>query len=205
MSSQAQINKLAERYPFDEEELEQLIRCHSALLDTKNADTFLTKIALSSPYSYFFLPGNEMRRRIELIEDKILPFGFGSCIRAAMSVDLFVDCANEGDLSLERFLEGVADCGQRGHKDALRVIWDCCSYLGEFEDKLDPAKIVDLCYRLAFAAGTFLFLVHISDQFNTRTLFYANKPKSIFHTCSLDRGSCLTRCRCPFNRYKTLI
>ena len=155
MSSQAKINKLAERYPFDDEELEQLIRCHAALLDTKNADTFLTKIALSSPYSYFFLPGNEMRRRIELIEDKILPFGFGSCIRAAMSVDLFVDCANEGDLGLERFLEGVADCGQRGHKEALRIIWDCCSYLGEFEDKLDPAMIIDLCYRLAFAAGKF--------------------------------------------------
>ena len=94
-----------------------------------------------------------MRRRIELIEDKILPFGFGSCLRAAMSVDLFVDCANEGDLSLERFLEGVADCGQRGHKEALKIIWDCCSYILEFEDQLQPAKIVDLCYRLAFAAG----------------------------------------------------
>jgi hypothetical protein len=152
MSSQAQISKLAERYPFDDEELEQLIRCHAALLDMKNADTFLTKIALSSPYSYFFLPGNEMRRRIELVEDKILPFGFGSCLRAAMSVDLFVDCANEGDITLERFLEGVADCGQRGHKEALRIIWDCCSYIIEFEDKLAPSKIIDVCYRLAIAA-----------------------------------------------------
>ena len=72
MSSQTQINKLAERYPFDDEELEQLIRCHAALLDTKNTDSFLTKMAMSSPYSYYFLPGNEMRRRIELIEDKIV-------------------------------------------------------------------------------------------------------------------------------------
>mmetsp|Transcript_27565 Transcript_27565/g.58248 ORF Transcript_27565/g.58248 Transcript_27565/m.58248 type:complete len:485 (+) Transcript_27565:97-1551(+) len=152
MSSLAQIKKLSERYPFDESELEQLIRCHAALLDVKNADTFLTKIALSSPYSYFFLPGNEMRRRIELIEDKILPFGFGSCLRAATSVDLFVDCANEGDLSLERFLEGIADCGQRGHKEALKIIWDCCSYIVEFEDKLNPSRIIDMCYRLAFAA-----------------------------------------------------
>lgn len=152
MSSQAQINKLAERYPFDDSELEQLIRCHAALLDMKNTDSFLTKIGMSSPYSYFFLPGNEMRRRIELIEDKILPVGFGSCLRAAMSVDQFVDCANEGDLSLERFLEGVADCGQRGHADALRVIWDCCTYIGQFEDKLAPSDIVDLCYRLALAA-----------------------------------------------------
>ena len=152
MSSQAQIKKLAERYPFNEEELEQLIRCHSALLDNKNSDTFLTKIGMSSPYSYFFLPGNEMRRHIEIVEDKILPQGFGSCLRAAISVDLFVDCANEGDLSLERLLEGVADTGQRGHKDALRVIWDICSYMAEFEDKIQPSQIIDLCYRLAFAA-----------------------------------------------------
>lgn len=154
MSSQTKINKLAERYPFNNDELEQLIRCHSALLDTRNNDSFLTKIALSSPYSYFFLPGNEMRRRIELAEDKILPPGFGSCLRAAISVDLFVECANEGqEMALERFLEGVADCGQRGHKEALRVIWDCCSYLGGFEDELKPELLVDLCFRLAFAAG----------------------------------------------------
>ena len=155
MSSQEQINKLAERYPFDSSELEQLLRCHAALLDTKNNDTFLTKIALSSPYSYFFLPGDEMRRRIELIEEKILPFRFGSCLRAAMSVDTFVDCANEGNLQLERFLEGVADCGQRGHKDALRIIWDCCSYIMEFEDEMESTKIIDMCYRLAFSSGEF--------------------------------------------------
>lgn len=156
MSSQEQINKLAERYPFDSSELEQLLRCHAALLDTKNNDTFLTKIALSSPYSYFFLPGDEMRRRIELIEEKILPFRFGPCLRAAMSVDTFVDCANEGNLQLERFLEGVADCGQRGHKDALRIIWDCCSYIMEFEDKMEPTKIIDMCYRLAFSSEVLL-------------------------------------------------
>ena len=101
-----------------------------------------------------------MRRRIELAEDKILPQGFGSCLRAAMSVDLFVECANEGqEMALERFLEGVADCGQRGHKEALRVIWDCCSYLGGFEDELKPELLVDLCFRLAFAAGE-LFVIY---------------------------------------------
>ena len=97
-----------------------------------------------------------MRRRIELVESKILPGGFGSCLRAALSVDLFVDCANEGqDLNLERFLEGVANCGQRGHKEALRVVWDCCSYLVGFEDELKPDFIVDICYRLAVASGEF--------------------------------------------------
>lgn len=153
MSSEIELNKLADRYPFDISEIEQLIRCYSTITDTKNADTFLTKIALSSPYSYFFLPGDEMRRRVELVEEKILPPGFASSLRAAMSVDLFVDCANEGHPSLERFLEGVADCGQRGRKEALRVIWDCCSC---FEDKIESSKIIDLCYRLSVAADVII-------------------------------------------------
>ena len=73
MTSEAELNKLADRYPFDISEIEQLVRCHSTITDTKNADSFLTKIALSSPYSYFFLPGDEMRRRVEIAEDQILP------------------------------------------------------------------------------------------------------------------------------------
>ena len=117
MSSEIELNKLADRYPFDISEIEQLVRCYSTITDTKNCDTFLTKIALSSPYSYFFLPGDEMRRRVELVDDQILPSGFASCLRAAMSVDLFVDCANDGHTSLERFLEGVADCGARSGRD----------------------------------------------------------------------------------------
>lgn len=170
MSSQAQINKLSERYPFDEEELEQLLRCYAALLDEANTDTFLMKLALSSPYSYFFLPGNEVRRRMELVENIILPSGLGACLRAAMSVDLFVDCANSGigDVDFERFLEGVADCGRRGHKDALRILWDCCSYHAEFEDVLAPSMIVDLCYRLSIAAGEYILC------FNLRHLWVKN-------------------------------
>ncbi len=39
MNSEVELNKLADRYPFDINEIEQLVRCHSALLDTKNADT----------------------------------------------------------------------------------------------------------------------------------------------------------------------
>jgi len=156
MTSEAELNKLADRYPFDISEIEQLVRCHSTITDTKNADSFLTKIALSSPYSYFFLPGDEMRRRVEIAEDQILPSGFGSCLRAAMSVDLFVDCTNPNHPSLERFLEGVADCGQRGHKEALRIIWDCCSYSSGFEDKIESSTIIDLCYRLAFAADVII-------------------------------------------------
>ncbi|KAL7462055.1 hypothetical protein ACHAXS_002454 [Conticribra weissflogii] len=92
-----------------------------------------------------------MRRRIELIEGQILPCGFGSCLRAAMSVDLFVDCANEGgDISLERFLEGIADCGQRGHKEALKIIWLCCS--AGVDNELEPSRIIDLCFRLGFSS-----------------------------------------------------
>lgn len=138
---------------FGGEELDQVIRCYAALMDHRNSDTFLMKIALSSPYPLSLLSGNRMRRRIEFIEDKILPSGFGSSLREAMAVELLVDY--EGEISLERFLKGVADCCIRDSKNQLRLIWDCCS-VDDTERKehgLDPAKIVDLCYRLSIAAG----------------------------------------------------
>lgn len=139
---------------FDEDELDQVIRCYAALVDNQNSDTFIMKIALSSPYPFSLLPGNRMRKRIEFIEDNILPPGFGSNFRAAMSVELFGEY--EGEISLERFLKGVADCCMRGPKNTLRMIWDSCSYnCAEFavKQELDPAKVVDLCYRLSIASG----------------------------------------------------
>jgi TLD len=146
MTSTAQISKLCDRYPFSVEEMEILVRCHYAIQDEKDDDSFLTKMARSLPYSYFFLPGEEMKKRIQYIEDHVLPMGFSNELRAAISADAFVNYANEEqDLNLERFIEGVADTGRRGPKEALRVLYDI------LPDAM-AASIIDLCYRLALAA-----------------------------------------------------
>ena len=90
-------------------------------MDPTNEDSFVTKLALCSPYAFFFLPDNEMRNRAEFIENSILPMGFDSQFRAAVSADAFVNYANQNqDLPFERFLEGIADAGRRGPKEASR-------------------------------------------------------------------------------------
>jgi hypothetical protein len=140
-----QIHKLEERYPFNEEELEILVRCHGQMGERTNED-FLLTLALASPFAYYFLPGDEMRARVTWIENMILPMGFASQFRAAISADPFVTYANEGESkSLERFLEGVADTGRRGPKEALRVLYDIVV------DFPTAEEIIDVCFRLVIA------------------------------------------------------
>ena len=158
LTTLTQLHKLQERYPFSEEELEILVRCHDHLQAQQQQqqqhnddDDFLTQLAVSSPYSYFFLPGDELRARVSWLEENVLPPGFSNKLRAALSADPFVTYANEGeDQSLERFLEGIADTGRRGPKEALKVFY---RILGD-EDDLEIAAndLVDLTLRLAIAS-----------------------------------------------------
>jgi hypothetical protein len=147
ITTQTRIHKLQSRYPFNEEELEILIRCHDQIEDNKDKqEDFLLRLALASPFSYYFLPGDELRDRVTWIEDHVLPMGFASQLRASISADAFVTYANEGeDKPLERFLEGVADTGRRGPREALRVLYAlvCAFPCAE--------ELMDLCFRLAIA------------------------------------------------------
>lgn len=147
MTSLAELKLLQERYPFNEEELEILLRGHAAVVDTANEDSFITKLAECSPYSFFFLPDNEMRNRAEFIENNVLPMGFDSEFRAAVSSDAFVNYANtnQGELPFERFLEGIADTGRRGPKEASIILYDILS-------EPTPEEIIDLGFRLSIAS-----------------------------------------------------
>jgi hypothetical protein len=145
-----QLRKLQERYPFSEEELKILERCNEHLLDPNDADDFLLKLARASPYQYFFLPGDEMRDRVTWIENHVLPAGFCNELKGAMSVDPFVEYANQGeDRKFERFLEGVADTGRRGSKEALRLLY-------RLLDKPNPEELMDVCIRLAVASDALI-------------------------------------------------
>jgi hypothetical protein len=147
ITTRTQIHKLEGRYPFNQEELEILIRCHDQIEDNKDTqEDFLLRLALASPFSYYFLPGDELRDRVTWIEDHVLPMGFASQLRAAISADAFVTYANEGEeKALERLLEGVADTGRRGPKEALRVLYEL---VGDFPS---AEELMDLCFRLALA------------------------------------------------------
>ena len=148
MDLSGHLHKLEERYPFTNEELEILVRCHENIeTATEDDDTsYLLKLATASPFAYYFLPGDEMKARVTWIEDHILPLGFPNQLRAAISSDPFVAYANQGeDIALERFLEGIADTGRRGSKEALRMFYECAP------DSPSPEELVDLCCRLALA------------------------------------------------------
>eukprot|EP00978_Attheya_sp_CCMP212_P017655 scaffold47311_cov37-Attheya_sp.AAC.4 len=91
MTSLTEIHELEGRYPFSEEEIEILLRCHKALKDDTSGgqDSFVMKLAMCSPYATFFMPGNELRRRVDFLENHVLPSGFSSELRAAISADAF--------------------------------------------------------------------------------------------------------------------
>lgn len=147
LTTLSQIHKLQDRYPFSEEELEILVRCHDHLRDENSENDFLAKLAFSSPYTYFFLPGDEMKDRVTWLEDHILPMGFPNQLRAAISADPFVTYASEGeDKSLERFIEGIADTGRRGPREALHILYEIIG------DEPRAEELLDLCYRLAVAS-----------------------------------------------------
>uniref|UniRef100_A0A7R9W6W9 Oxidation resistance protein 1 n=1 Tax=Pseudictyota dubia TaxID=2749911 RepID=A0A7R9W6W9_9STRA len=151
MTSLSQIHKLENRYPFDEQELEILLRCHADLLVTTKGGSFLNKLAHCSPYAFFFLPGDEIGNRVNLVETKILPPRFGEKLKEAIFADAFPQFANEGEeKALETFLEGVADCGRRGPREALRVLFDCCNE--ENNAEVEVKELVDLCFRLSVAS-----------------------------------------------------
>jgi hypothetical protein len=154
LTTLTQIHKFEERYPFNEEELEILIRCYDQIQEGRNNDDFLEKLAFSSPYTYFFLPGDEMHDRVRWLENHILPGGFANKVRAAISADAFVNYANEGqDKNLERFLEGVADTGRRGPKEALRVLYEIVS---DGQPAAETAgELLDLVFRLSVASDAF--------------------------------------------------
>ena len=148
LTTSTQIHKLQERYPFNEEELEILVRCHDRIRDAVNNDDYLMQLATSSPYTYYFLPGEEMKERINWLEDRVLPMGFPNKLRAAVSADPFVAYANEGEVkSLERFLEGIADTGRRGPKEALHILYEIVG------DEPTAEELIDLCFRLSVASG----------------------------------------------------
>ena len=91
-----------------------------------------------------------MRTRVDWIEDLVLPAGFSSNLRATISTDAFVEYANENvDRLLERFIEGIADTGRRGTKEALRVLFHLVG-----DDEANPVDLVDVCFRLAVAADS---------------------------------------------------
>jgi hypothetical protein len=141
--------------------MEILVRCHQKLREEDRASgddssmastpSFLMVLAQASPYAHYFLPEDESgQNRLSFLENNVLPAGFSNKLRAAISDDAFVEYAHQHqDKSLERFLEGVADTGRRGSKQALTVLYKLAD---GGESPTAAFDIMDSCYRLALAS-----------------------------------------------------
>jgi len=67
MTSLAQIKNWTKCFPFDEGELEIILRCHASLSKEKEGGSFLNTLAHSFPYVFFFLPNDEMEIRTSVV------------------------------------------------------------------------------------------------------------------------------------------
>ena len=119
MTSQDELERLQDRYPFSEPELEILLRSSCSCASQQDGD-FLLTLAQSSPYATFFLPGDEMRHRIEWLQEHVLPPHFSERLGAAVSQDEGEEQSDEQAC----FLEGMSQAtGRRGVKEALSILY----------------------------------------------------------------------------------
>mmetsp|Transcript_21547 Transcript_21547/g.24498 ORF Transcript_21547/g.24498 Transcript_21547/m.24498 type:complete len:264 (+) Transcript_21547:1332-2123(+) len=146
MTSLAQIKNWTKCFPFDEGELEIILRCHASLSKEKEGGSFLNTLAHSFPYVFFFLPNDEMEIRTSVVEEYILPQGFGGKFKKAIFP---VEGIENEEEEIEKLINGVANCCRREPKDSLGVIFDCCC---DEAGLADPGDLIDLCYRITVAA-----------------------------------------------------
>lgn len=80
------------------------------------------------------------------VETYVLPEEFGRRFKSA----LCKHTANTEDADIESLIDGVANACRREPKDALGIIFDCCSHE---EGLARPDNLVELCYRLSVASS----------------------------------------------------
>jgi hypothetical protein len=190
---QRDIKHLGERMPFGDQELFHIYRAYHALLKSpKRLSSFLTDIGA---LTFGASTGNLSDERLVLLqamEQKILPKGFGNrlyktCFLVAKDLSEYENdeykSTNGGSQQeqvfqdeysrmarLEKFFDGLSNCGRRGTKETVFVLVECCqpqkapettitkstqSAQGSQENttKIDPMELVDLGYRVALASA----------------------------------------------------
>lgn len=165
MTSIAQLKGWSNVYPFDEGELEIILRCYNSIVSPKGQDkdgSFLSLIAHSFPYVFFFLPKDEIENRIALVEKHILPETFGEGLKRT----LFPAKGTESeDEAMELLIQGFAKCCKGDSKETLGAIFDCCPSSCENEN------LVRLCYDLNVASS-----VLVAPNINEESFVSQSRP-----------------------------
>jgi hypothetical protein len=186
MSSLSQIQRIAHRYNFTDEELEILLRSHDALchamadVSDMTGHNFFNILAHSSPYVFFFLPGDEIKARLDIIHDSILPPGF--CRRLWDKFFSHLFSLSERDSSLDRFISALADCGRSGPEPALNVIFDCCSCDDGPSGLVDTHALIQLCHSLVISTAVLTSPSRDTCLSFTQDTFYLKALVDFFQT-----------------------
>ena len=177
MTSLQQIKKWSEQYPFDEGELEIILRCHNSIVnpkDREDAGSFLNLLAHSFPYVFFFLPIDEIQNRIGLVENYILPPCFGEKLKKSI---FHLQGNNETESeasSIELLIKGISNCCKGDSNETLGVIFDCSC--NAHDGTAAPEDIIKLCYQLSIAAS-----VLVSPKIDEKRILELAKQPMALH------------------------
>jgi hypothetical protein len=149
MTSLQQIRGWSEKYHFDEGELEIILRCHNSVVSPKeqeDKESFMSVLAHSFPYVFFFLPADEVQNRISLIENHILPKDFGEKFKNAILPLKGNETEKE---TVEMMIKGISNCCKGDSEETLGLIFDCCS---DSDGTVEAKDIIQLCYKLSICS-----------------------------------------------------
>lgn len=189
--SQAQqdIKHLGNRFPFGDQELWRIYKSFEEIRASSDRVSFLSDWAvqctsLSKDQAARDETGDELKELkaersmlLQVVENKILPHGFGNKLEKiafASSQDLVDYTATisppAGELDsytrmagLERFFTGLSNCGRRGGREALAVLFACFAQkptatsegITQVENIVNIEDLLDITYRLSLAASFF--------------------------------------------------
>lgn len=189
MTSLLQIQEWAKRYPFDEKELEIILRCHHSVVDNMKGEkkqSFLSTLAHAFPYVYFFLPKDEVERRVNLIEEYILPQGFGDRLEEALFPFFtafgrgFNQSVESENKSVESLIEAMAKCCRGDSNETLGIIFDCCC---DSNGTVRAETVIQLCYQLSVAAS-----ILVAPKIDVQKI--KNFPSDVIHPTGLTNSLC---------------
>ncbi|CAB9519216.1 TLD domain-containing protein 1 [Seminavis robusta] len=170
---QKDIKYLGDRMPFGDAELKRLYRCYYQIEQASERISFLTDWAVHADPQATDAVREERALLIGVLEAKVLPEGFGNRLYQtaflrrgevsvyndnnspksnAAPVDEYTRVAN-----LEQFFDGLSNCGRRGTKHAVKVLFHCCDQNATIttpdEPMIQANDLIQLGYRIALSSA----------------------------------------------------
>lgn len=162
---QKDIKYLGDRMPFGDQELRRLYRCYYHIEGIAAPRTsFLGDWAVHAAAEE---EREERALLMDVLEIKVLPPGFGNKLYKTAFLkkgqpNVYEGGSNDGEIDeytrisrLEQFFDGISNCGRRGTKHAIKVLFHCCEEdtTSSDEPMIQATELIQLAYRIALASA----------------------------------------------------